>query len=110
VTKTATVSLLGNRYSVDPSLVGRRVELRYDPADMSVIAIWCDGLSAGQATPFVLRQHTHPAVPQAARPVVPPTGIDYLGMVLDAHNDATTHVIKYRDLDHNVNPEEGEAS
>ncbi len=31
VTRTATVPLEGNSYSVDPALVGRRVELRYDP-------------------------------------------------------------------------------
>ena len=31
VTRTATVPLEGNAYAVDPALVGRRVELRYDP-------------------------------------------------------------------------------
>src|SRR5664279_4160761 len=30
VTRTAQVSLAGNRYSVEPALVGRRVELRFD--------------------------------------------------------------------------------
>lgn len=98
VTKTATVSLAGNRYAVEPGLVGRRVELRYDPEDMTVISVWCEGLTAGAATPFVLSQHTHPAVPQAARPAAAATGIDYLGMVLDAHNEATTGSIAYRDL------------
>jgi len=39
VTKTATVSFCGNRYSVDPSLVARRVELRYDPEDLTTIAV-----------------------------------------------------------------------
>ncbi|MGH9181848.1 MAG: DDE-type integrase/transposase/recombinase, partial [Acidimicrobiales bacterium] len=36
VTKTATVSLEANQYSVDPALVGRRVELRYNPADLAI--------------------------------------------------------------------------
>jgi putative transposase len=31
VTKTATVSATGNRYEVDPVLVGKLVELRHDP-------------------------------------------------------------------------------
>ena len=35
VTRTATVSLEGNTYAVDPALVARRVELRYDPGDLS---------------------------------------------------------------------------
>lgn len=98
VATTATVSLVGNRYSVEPALVGRRVELRYDPEDMSVISVWCGGLAAGVATPFVLSQHTHPAVPQAARPPAPATGIDYLGMVLASHNEATSGSIAYRDV------------
>ncbi len=31
VTKVATVSLFGNNYEVDPALVGRKVELVFDP-------------------------------------------------------------------------------
>jgi len=34
VTRTATVPLEGNAYAVDPALVGRRVELRYDPLSL----------------------------------------------------------------------------
>jgi len=86
VTKTATVSLEANQYSVDPALVGRRVELRYDPADLSVIEVFCQGRPAGVATPFVIGRHTHRRVPQAARPPAPSTGVDYLGLVAAAHD------------------------
>jgi putative transposase len=34
VTKTATVSMHGNRYQVDPALAGRRVELVFDPLSL----------------------------------------------------------------------------
>ena len=85
VTRTATVPLEGNSYGVDPSLVGRRVELRYDPEDLSRIEVYLNGTKAGVATPFVTRRHTHRAVPQAARPKAVPTGIDYLDMVASAH-------------------------
>jgi putative transposase len=99
VTKTAMVSLNGNRYTVEPALAGRRVELRYDPEDMTRVSVWHEGLAAGVATPFVLRQHTHPAVPQAVRPPAPATGVDYLGMVLDAHTQAVKEgPISYRNL------------
>ena len=87
VTRTATVPLEGNAYGVDPSLVGRRVELRYDPADLSRIDVFYDGRPAGVATPFVTRRHTHRAVPQAERPVPEETGIDYLGLVQKAHEE-----------------------
>ena len=43
VTRTATVPLEGNAYGVDPALVGRRVELRYDPEDLSRIDVYLNG-------------------------------------------------------------------
>ncbi len=88
VTRTATVPLEGNHYGVDPSLVGRRVELRYDPEDLSVIDVFFEGKPAGVATPFVIGRHTHRSVPQAAAPPPEPTGIDYLRMVPSAHAEA----------------------
>jgi putative transposase len=88
VTRTATVPLEGNSYGVDPALVGRRVELRYDPEDLSLIDVYLEGRPAGVATPFVIGRHTHRSVPQAKRPEPQPTGIDYLGMVASLHEEA----------------------
>ena len=88
VTRTATVPFEGNSYAVDPVLVGRRVELRYDPEDLSLIEVYFEGKRAGAATPFVTRRHVHRAVPQAARKEPVPTGIDYLGMVAAAHEES----------------------
>jgi putative transposase len=87
VTRTATVPLEGNAYAVDPALTGRRVELRYDPEDLTRIDVFLDGKPAGKAVPFITRRHVHRAVPQAARPEPDPTGIDYLGLVAAAHDD-----------------------
>jgi putative transposase len=87
VTKTATVPLEGNAYAVDPALVGRRVELRYDPEDLTTIAVHFEGRPAGVATPFLIGRHVHRAVPQATRPVPPATGIDFLQMVAAAHDE-----------------------
>ena len=87
VTRTATVPLEGNAYAVDPALMGRRVELRYDPEDLTRIEVYLDGKPAGAAVPFVTRRHVHRAVPQAARPDPDPTGVDYLGLVAAAHDE-----------------------
>jgi putative transposase len=87
VTRTATVPLEGNAYAVDPALVGRRVELRYDPEDLTRIEVFLDGKPAGAAVPFVTRRHVHRAVPQAAPPEPQATGIDYLGLVAAAHDE-----------------------
>jgi putative transposase len=103
VTKTATVSVFANRYGVDPGLIGRNVELRFDPEDLTTIEVYHHGLTAGAATPFVIGRHVHPAVPQAQPPTAPTEdlgpGIDYLGLVAAAHREALGEgSISYREL------------
>ncbi len=100
VTKTATVSLLANRYSVDPSLIGQNVELRFDPEDLGSIGVYADGVDVGTAVPFTIGRHVHPSVPQAEPPAPgEPTGIDYLGLVAAAEEEAQgSDRIDYREL------------
>ena len=92
------MSLAGNRYGVDTSLVGRRVECRYDPEDLSRIDIFFEGAPAGVGVPFIIGRHVHPAVPQADQPPAPTTGVDYLGMILAAEEAAAKDAIAFRDL------------
>jgi len=99
VSRTACVRLLGNRYQVDAALVGRQVELRYDPEDLSRISVHFQDWPVGDAVPFRLDRHVHPQVPQAVSAPAEPTGTDYLGLVLAAHDDATREGIAYRKLD-----------
>jgi putative transposase len=98
VTRTATVSLDGNHYCVDPALVGRRVELRFDPENLTAIDVFAEGRPAGVATPLVIGRHTHKAVPQAARPTPEATGVDYLGLVAAAHEAETVGPISFADV------------
>jgi putative transposase len=99
VTSTASVSLVGNRYSVDEALIGRRVELRFDPEDLTRLEVYWEGHSAGQAIPFILGRHVHRQVPQAQPPQpTPSSGIDYLGLVLAAHDAETLGQLAFRDL------------
>jgi len=81
VTKTATVSLQGNQYEVDPALVGRKVELVFDPFDLTRIEVRYQHRPFGTATPLQIGRHVHP---QAQRELPPPatgTGIDYLKLL-----------------------------
>ena len=98
VTPTAAVSLAGNRYAVDQALVGRRVELRFDPEDLATIDVFAEGRPAGVATPLVIGRHTHKAVPQAARQLREATGVDYLGLVAAAHEAETVGPISFADV------------
>ena len=87
VRKTATVSLHGNTYQVDPSLAGRKVELVFDPFDLASIEVRWQGRPAGQAIPHVIGRHAHPkARPEQPAPPAPATGIDYMGLIDAAHD------------------------
>jgi putative transposase len=100
VSKTALVSLHGNRYQVDPLLVGRRVELVFDPFDLTFLRVRLDGVDAGTAIPFQVTRHSHPK----ARPEVPAeepkptTGIDYLGLIDAAHTADLAQRVNYAAL------------
>ncbi len=99
VTKTATVSLFGNQYEVDAALLARKVELLFDPFDLSRIEVRYQHRPFGLAVPLLIGRRTHP---QAARELGPPpaaTGIDYLKL-LAAKRDAelSGHRIDYASL------------
>jgi putative transposase len=81
VTSTASISLAGNRYAVDPSLIGRRIELRFDPEDRTRLDVFWEGRPVGQ--------------PPAPRPS---TGVDYLGLVVAERDQQMLGQIAYRDL------------
>ena len=86
VRKTATVSVEGNTYSVDPFLAGRKVELVFDPFDMTRMDVYWQGRKAGTAVPQVIGRHAHPKAPPDQDDPAPAalTGIDYLQLVTDA--------------------------
>ncbi len=100
VSKTALVSLHGNRYQVDPSLVGRKVELVFDPFDLTFLRVRLDGADRGTALPFQISRHSHPkAKPEVpAQPPKPTTGIDYLGLIDATHTTELAAKVNYAAL------------
>ena len=84
--KTALVSLQGNAYQVDPLLVGRRVELIFDPFDLTRIQVRLRGVPAGTAIPHRIGRHAHVKARPETPPAPPtPTGIDYARLIDRAH-------------------------
>lgn len=99
VTKTAIVSLHGNRYEVDASLVGRKVELVFDPFDLTRIEVRAGGAPMGLAIPHHIGRHSHPK----ARPETPtappkPSGIDYAKLIETAHAAELARGVNYAAL------------
>ncbi len=100
VTKTATISLHGNTYQVDPALTGRRIEIVFDPLDLTELSVRYQGRDMGRAVPFQITRHVHPDARSSAPPPVEPTGIDYLNLIAADHQQqlATTNKISYDSL------------
>jgi len=97
--KTGAISLFGNHYEIDAALVQSKVELVFDPFDLSDIEVRYQGRSMGKAVPRQIRHHTHPK----ARPeTVPPpkaSGIDYLGLVASRVAAEDARRIAYAEMD-----------
>ena len=99
MTKTATVSLHGNIYQVDQLLAGRRVELVFDPFDLTRIEVRVPGVPAGGAIPHHIGRHTHPkARPETPSGPPPTTGINYARLLGAAHQAELAQGVNYAAL------------
>ena len=59
VKKTGTFSLSGNEYRVCDALVGKTVEVRFDPLDLATVRVFREGTFQEVAAPAALTAHTH---------------------------------------------------
>lgn len=100
VTKTATVNLNGNRYEVDAALVGRRVEMVFDPFDLTDIQVRFHNRPMGRAIPHEIGRHVHKKArpDDTDSPPAAPTGIDYLNLVEAAHTAEFAEKLRYSSL------------
>jgi putative transposase len=98
VTKVATVSLHSNTYEVDAALIGSKVEVVFDPFDLTAVEIRFQGRPMGAGVPVVIGRHAHPQARPEAKPAPSPTGIDYLGLVAKSHEAELARAINYAEL------------
>ena len=91
----------GNRYQVGPALAGRRVELVFDPFDLTVLTVRSGGQDAGTATPHHITRHAHPKArpePLPGDDIPRATGIDYLTLLGEQHDRQTAAQVNYAAL------------
>ena len=81
VSKVATVSLHTNVFEVDAALVGSKVDVVFDPFDLTSVEIRFQHRSMGKGIPVVIGRHCHPQARPEAAPAQAPTGIDCLGLL-----------------------------
>jgi len=98
VTKTATVSLHGNTFEIDAALVGSRVEVVFDPFDLTSVEIRFQGRPMGNGIPAVIGRHSHPRARPEAAPPPAPTGIDYLDLLAARRDAELAESINYAQL------------
>jgi transposase InsO family protein len=85
VRKDGRIELQGNTYQVDPTFIGRTLELRFDPFDLSSLELWFEGRCLGNAKVAVQNRQRHLQVEKLATP--PPTNVssgsstDYLALL-----------------------------
>jgi len=88
VRKTAVVEIEGNRYDVDSSLRGKRIQIRYNPYDLSYIQVWKDDQRFPDAKPAELRNQSHSKVPKESDDDLSPTIVsDYLELLKKQQDD-----------------------
>jgi putative transposase len=87
VTRTATLSLQGNRYGVDPLLAGQQVDLRFDPFDLAEVEIWRDGHFLAHAQVQKLERARHLALDRIPSPSqeTKPEHLDFLAALRAEH-------------------------
>ena len=91
VRRDATLALQGNLYQVDRHLAGRKVELRFDPFDLSRMELYLDGVALGTATVTTQNRQRHLAVERLAteplEPVKPKSALDFLAALRAEHQE-----------------------
>ena len=104
----AKTGLHANTNEVDAALVGRKVELVFDPFDLTTIEVRWHGRSMGPAVPHKIGRHVHAkARPDDTTPPTPtPTGIDYLHLVEAQHTAELAERVQYSRLHDEQMPDE----
>lgn len=94
VGKACTVKLLGDYYEVFPALANKKVELRYDPHDLSHILVFYNGEFFQKAYPLEPRPDVGKRESISHDESIRDTGIDYLGKILKDHKSAQKEELK----------------
>lgn len=88
VDKTACFSFQGNRYEVAPELVGKKIEIRYDPFDLRHIKVFYQGKQYEDAVLHRLTREVDVRVTaERDKPEAPKTGISYLRLLEQQHQN-----------------------
>lgn len=91
VRKDGRIELQGNAYQVDRTFLGRTLEVRFDPFDLSNLELWLDDQPVGKASVLVQNRQRHIQVerladqpPPAPKPA---SSLDYLALLRSEYDE-----------------------
>ena len=88
--KAGVFSLFGTEYQVGHALAKKKIEIRYDPENLSLVEAWHNGRLVERVGPFVVGRHRRPhPVPgdKAPRPAKPAPVANYLGHLVQKRRE-----------------------
>ncbi|XJZ27746.1 DDE-type integrase/transposase/recombinase [Bacillota bacterium Lsc_1132] len=91
VDKTNCISLMGVAYEVEPGLVGEKIQLRFDPYDMSIIQVWKDEKRLKDAVVMEQRSMKWDKPKESQQPdteeTTLKTGLNYIELVYEEYQE-----------------------
>jgi len=99
--KAGLFSLLGTRYQVGPLLAKRRIDVYFDPEDLSEVEVHHDGDFVERCLPFEVQPHRRPR-PKIDEPSEPRHGTvkpvaDWLGHLVEQRREALLPIADHAD-------------
>lgn len=86
VDKTGCISFQGNKYEVEPQLVGEYITIRFDPNDLEKLEVWFDGIQFENAVPLILSRPKHEkATSEKAIQTNEESGLNFLELTAPSH-------------------------
>jgi putative transposase len=90
--KAGVFSLFGTPYQVGAGLAKKRIEVRYDPEQLSEIEVWYEGVFRERVQPFEVRTHRRPKPREEESPEVKPATTakptaDWLGHLVNERRE-----------------------
>jgi transposase InsO family protein len=74
VDKAGCVKLIGKFYEVGVKLIGKTVDIRYDPFDLALVEVWRNGQMKGTASPLVIPEYNDNTADEAPEISPSPNG------------------------------------
>ena len=83
VDKAGCIKLMGKFYEVGVKLIGKTVDIRYDPFDLALVEVWHNGKKKGTAALLVIPEYNESTVDEEPEISLSPNGSRLLKVLDD---------------------------